>query len=169
MAAETGVTNTIDPCAGSYVIEKLTDEIESKAREYVAKIDAMGGMVRAIEAGYPQREIQQAAYEYQQSIERGERVVVGVNRYVEKTGSVPPLLRIDPEIEKGQVQRLAALRARRDSARVKAVLEAVEAAARSERNLLPAILDAVKAYSTVGEISDALRRVFGQYQESVVI
>jgi methylmalonyl-CoA mutase N-terminal domain/subunit len=169
LAAETGVTNTIDPCAGSYVIEKLTDEIESKAREYLAKIDAMGGMVRAIEAGYPQREIQQAAYEYQQSIERGERVVVGVNHYVEKTGSVPPLLRIDPEIEKGQVERLIALRARRDSARVQAALEAVEATARSERNLLPAILDAVKAYATVGEISDSLRRVFGQYQESVVI
>ena len=133
------------------------------------KIDAMGGMVRAIEAGYLQREIQQAAYEYQQAIERGDRVVVGVNQYVDQTRSSPPLLRIDPEIERTQVERLASLRARRDAARVQSTLQAVEGTARTDRNLLPAILDAVKAYATVGEISDALRRVFGEYQESVVI
>ena len=169
LAAETGVANTIDPLAGSYVIEKLTDEIETKAQEYLAKIDAMGGMVRAIESGYPQREIQQSAYEYQQSIERGDRIVIGVNRFVEETRAVPPLLRIDPEIERTQVERLVALRARRDAARVKATLDAVEQAARSNGNLMPAILDAVKSYATVGEISDALRRAFGEYQESVVI
>ncbi len=169
LAAESGVAQTIDPLAGSYVIEKLTDEIEAQAREYLRRIDAMGGMVRAIEAGYVQREIQQAAYEYQQAIERGERVVVGVNQYVDQTRSSPPLLRIDPEIERAQVERLAGLRARRDAARVQATLQAVEETARSDRNLLPAILDAVKAYATVGEISDALRRVFGEYQESVVI
>jgi methylmalonyl-CoA mutase, N-terminal domain len=169
LALESGVANTVDPLAGSYVIERLTDEIEAKAQEYLAKIDAMGGMVRAIESGYPQREIQQAAYEYQQSIERGDRVVVGVNRYVEETRAVPPLLRIDPEIERTQVARLVALRARRDAARVKAALDAVEQTAGTDRNLMPAIFDAVKAYATVGEISDALRRVFGEYQESVVI
>ncbi len=182
LAAESGVASTIDPLAGSYVIEKLTDEIEAQAREYLRRIDAMGGMVRAIEAGYVQREIQQAAYEYQQAIERGERVVVGVNQYVEETRasgpekpqgrtSGPALLpfRIDPEIERTQVERLASLRARRDAARAKATLHSVEETARSDRNMLPAILDAVKAYATVGEISDALRRVFGEYQESVVI
>jgi methylmalonyl-CoA mutase N-terminal domain/subunit len=169
LAAESGVANTIDPLAGSYVIEKLTDEIEAKAREYLGKIDAMGGMVRAIESGYPQREIQQAAYEYQQAIERGDRVVVGVNQYVDPSRSAPPLLRIDPEIERAQVDRLASLRARRDSPRVQATIQAVEETARTDRNLLPAILDAVKAYATVGEISDALRRVFGEYRESVVI
>jgi methylmalonyl-CoA mutase N-terminal domain/subunit len=169
LAAESGVANTIDPLAGSYVIEKLTDEIEAKAREYLGKIDAIGGMVRAIESGYPQREIQQAAYEYQQAIERGHRVVVGVNQYVDQTRSAPPLLRIDPEIERAQVERLASLRARRDAPRVQAALQAVEETARTDRNLLPVILDAVKAYATVGEISDALRRVFGEYQESVVI
>jgi methylmalonyl-CoA mutase N-terminal domain/subunit len=126
-------------------------------------------MVRAIESGYVQREIQQAAYEYQRAIEAGERVVVGVNQYVDETRASPPLLRIDPEIERAQVERLAKLRARRNTARVEAGLRAVEDTARTDRNLLPPILDAVKAYATVGEISDCLRRVFGEYQESVVI
>ena len=169
LATESGVANTIDPVGGSYVIEKLTDEIETKAHEYLEKIDAMGGMVRAIESGYPQREIQQSAYEYQKAIERGDRVVVGVNHYVDHTRSTPPLLRIDTEIEQNQVERLTRLRARRDAARVKSTLQAVEETARTDRNLLPAILDAVKAYATVGEISDTLRQVFGEYQESVVI
>ena len=169
LAAESGVTNTIDPLAGSYVIETFTSQIESRAQEYLRKIDAMGGMVRAIESGYVQREIQQAAYEYQKSIEAGDRVVVGVNRYVDQTRSSPPLLRIDPAIERAQVERLTALRARRDNARVKATLVAVEATARCDQNLLPAILEAVKAYASVGEISDTLRKVFGEYQESVVI
>jgi methylmalonyl-CoA mutase, N-terminal domain len=169
LAGESGVTNTIDPLAGSYLIENLTGRIETEAQEYLHKIDAMGGMLRAIEAGFIQREIQQSAYEYQQSIETGERVVVGMNEYVDETRSSPPLLRIDPEIERSQVKRLTALRARRDAARVQATLKTVEETARSDRNLMPAILDAVKAYATVGEISDALRGVFGEYRESVVI
>jgi len=169
LAAESGVTNTIDPLAGSYAIETLTTQIESRAQEYLRKIEAMGGMMRAIESGYVQREIQQAAYEYQKSIESGDRVVVGVNRYVDQTRSSPPLLRIDPAIERTQVERLASLRARRDASRVKTTLQTVEQTARTDRNLLPAILDAVKAYATVGEISDTLRKVFGEYQESVVI
>jgi methylmalonyl-CoA mutase, N-terminal domain len=166
---ESGVTNTVDPLAGSYAVEALTDEIERGAKDYLAKIDAMGGMLRAIETGYVQREIQQAAYEYQRQVETDERVVVGVNRYQAETGHKLSLLKIDPQIERGQVERLKNLRARRDAARAKAALGAVEAAARSDANLMPAILEAVKAYATVGEISDALRRVFGEYQESVVI
>jgi methylmalonyl-CoA mutase N-terminal domain/subunit len=169
LAAESGVANTVDPLGGSYVIEKLTDAIETQAGEYLRKIAALGGMVRAIESGYVQREIQQAAYEYQQAIEKGDRVVVGVNHYVDKTSGSPPLLRIDPEIERSQVERLAKLRARRNASRMESTLRGVEETARTGRNLLPAILDAVKAYATVGEISDALRRVFGEYQESVVI
>jgi methylmalonyl-CoA mutase N-terminal domain/subunit len=178
LAAESGVANTVDPLAGSYAVEKLTNEIEAKALEYLRKIDALGGMVRAIESGYVQREIQQAAYEYQRAVEVGERVVVGVNRYVDEAsaspctgqyGASPPLLRIDREIERAQVDRLAKLRARRNGTLVETALRAVEETARSDRNLLPAILDAVKACATVGEISDRLRRVFGEYRESAVI
>jgi methylmalonyl-CoA mutase N-terminal domain/subunit len=166
---ESGVTNTIDPLAGSYAIEKLTSQVEEGAKEYMRKIEAMGGTPRAIENGYVQREIQQAAYEYQKSIERGERVVVAVNRYQDERTTPLPILRIDPETERTQVERLGTLRARRDASRLQAALRQVEENARSEQNLMPAILEAVKAYATVGEISDALRKVFGEYQESVVI
>jgi methylmalonyl-CoA mutase N-terminal domain/subunit len=169
IAAESGTANTIDPLAGSYAIEKLTSQVEEAAKEYMRKIDAMGGALRAIENGYIQREIQQAAYDYQKSIESGERVVVGVNRYQDERGTPLPLLRIDPEVERAQVERLQKLRARRDAARLQAALRQVEETARSEQNLMPAILEAVKAYATVGEISDVMRRVFGEYQESVVI
>jgi len=169
LAHESGVTNTVDPLAGSYAIEGLTSEIERGAEEYLRKIDAMGGMRRAIETAYVQREIQQAAYQYQRAIESGQQVVVGVNRYQDESAASPPLLRIDPGVERAQVTRLQKLRTRRDSSRVAAALAQVEATARSEANLMPAILEAVKAYATVGEISDALRRVCGEYQESVVI
>ncbi len=172
LAHESGVTNTLDPVGGSYVIEKLTDEIEARAREYLEKIDALGGMLRAIETGYVQAEIQQAAYEYQQAVERGDRVVVGVNQFVaagEKPIPTLPTLRVDPEIEPAQVARLQALRARRDAATAQATLAEIEHRARGSENLLPAILAAVEAYATVGEISDALRRAFGEYTESVVI
>jgi methylmalonyl-CoA mutase N-terminal domain/subunit len=169
IAAESGVTNTVDPLAGSYAIEKLTSQIEECAREYLGKIDAMGGTLRAIANGYVQREIQQAAYEYQKSIERGERVVVGVNRFQAVRTAPLAILRIDPEVERAQVERLRKLRARRDPSRVQTTLRQVEQTACSDQNLMPAILEAVKAYATVGEISDALRKVFGEYQESVVI
>jgi methylmalonyl-CoA mutase N-terminal domain/subunit len=129
----------------------------------------LGGVLRAIETGYVQREIQQAAYEHQQAVESNEQVVVGVNRYREEEVASPPILRIDPEIERSQVESLRNLRARRDATRAGHALEQVEETARSERNLMPAILEAVKAYATVGEISNAMRRVFGEYQESVVI
>jgi methylmalonyl-CoA mutase, N-terminal domain len=169
IAQETGVTNTIDPVAGSYAIEKLTDEIESQARAYIAQIDAMGGMLKAIEAGFVQQEVQKAAYEYQQAVDTGAQVVVGVNKFEAEEERSIPILRIDPEIERTQVARLKALRARRDAAKAAAATAEIERRAGSGENLMPAILAAVEAYVTVGEISDALRRSFGEYQESVVI
>ena len=172
IAHETGVTATADPLGGSYAIEKLTNEIEEGARAYLAKIDAMGGTLRAIETGYVQQEIQRSAYEFQQAVDRGEQVVVGVNRFqseADKAERAIPTLRIDPEIERAQVARLQALRARRDSSRVQAALGEVERRARGSENLMPAILAAVESFATVGEISDALRRAFGEYRESVVI
>jgi len=169
IAHETGVVNTVDPVAGSYAIENLTDRIETGAREYIARIDAAGGMLRAIETGYVQGEVQKAAYEYQRAIERGEQIVVGVNKFQSDDARTIPTLQLDPEIERAQVARLHALRARRDSTRVNQELAEVESCARRGANLMPAICAAVEAYATIGEISDALRRVFGQYQESVVL
>ncbi|HKV49496.1 MAG TPA: methylmalonyl-CoA mutase family protein, partial [Candidatus Acidoferrales bacterium] len=169
IAYETGVTQTADPLGGSYAIEKLTNEIESGARAYIEKIDKMGGMLRAIESGYVQQEIQRSAYEYQQAVERGEQVVVGVNRFQAAHESPIPTLRIDPEIERSQVARTQAVRAKRDADRAKAALVEVERRARGTENLMPAILAAVEAFATVGEISDALRRAFGEYRERVVI
>ena len=169
LAHETGVTNTIDPVAGSYAIERLTNEIESRAKEYLEKIDAMGGMLRAIENGYVQGEIQKAAYDYQRTVESGEQIVVGVNAFQAKDEKPIPILQIDPNLEREQMERLRAVRARRDAARVAAALAELERRAVGTENLLPAILAAVESYATVGEISDALRRVFGEFQESVVI
>jgi len=169
LAHETGVANTVDPVAGSYAIENLTDRIEAGARDYISRIDANGGMLRAIETGYVQGEVQKAAYEYQRAIERGERIVVGVNKFQSDEGRSIPTLRLDPEVEREQVRRVQALRARRDAARTKQALAEVESRARSGANLMPAICAAVETFATVGEISDTLRRVFGEYQESVVL
>ena len=169
IAHETGVTNTIDPMGGSYAIERLTDQIEAGAKSYIEKIDALGGMLRAIESGFVQGEIQKAAYDYQRSVESKEQIVVGVNDFVAEQGRSIPLLRINEEIERSQVARLEALRAKRDSGQTKTTLAELTRRAKSTENLLPAILAAAEAYATVGEISDALRRVFGEYQESVVL
>ena len=169
IAAETGVTNTIDPVAGSYSIEHLTGEIERGAEEYIAKIDALGGMLRAIETGFVQAEIQKVAFEFQRAVEKKEQIVVGVNDFIADEARQIPTLRIDAEIERSQIARLKALRARRDSARVQSALAELARRAATSENLLPAILAAVECYSTVGEISDALRRLFGEYQESVVL
>ena len=169
IAYETGVANTPDPVGGSYAIEHLTDEMEARAREYIARIDALGGVLRGIETGYVQGEIQKAAYDYQRAIERREQIVVGVNQYVAPMESPIPTMRVDPEVERAQVERVRALRARRDSVRSGAAVAEVERRARSDENLMPAIVEAVEAYATVGEISDALRRVFGEYTESVVL
>jgi methylmalonyl-CoA mutase, N-terminal domain len=169
LASETGVTNTVDPVAGSYAIESLTNEIESLAATYLAKIDKMGGMLRAIEAGFVQGEIQKAAYDFQRAVEKKEQIVVGVNDFVAEEPRTIPTLKIDADIERSQIARLNALRAKRDSALAKSALAELQRRAATSENLLPAILAAVEAYATVGEISDALRRVFGEYQESVVI
>jgi methylmalonyl-CoA mutase N-terminal domain/subunit len=169
IAEESGVANTIDPVAGSYAIEKLTDDIEAGAQDYISKIDAMGGILRAIESGYVQQEIQRSAYDYQRAVETGEQVVVGVNRFQGDQDSSIPTMRIDAEIEPAQLARLRALRQLRDGAKAKAAIDEVERRAHGSENLMPAILTAVEAYATVGEISDALRRAFGEYQESVVI
>ena len=173
IAHETGVTNTIDPVAGSYAIEHLTDEIEKGATEYIAKIDSMGGplggMLRAIESGFVQGEIQKAAYDFQRAIESKDQVIVGVNEFIAEEDRTIPTLRIEPEIERSQIARLNALRAKRDSAKTQSVLAELQRRAATTENLLPAILNAAESYATVGEISDALRRVFGEYQESVVI
>src|SRR5881628_3451829 len=169
MAHETGVANTIDPVAGSYAIESLTSKIESGATEYLSKIDALGGMLQAIESGYVQTEIQKAAFDYQRAVETREQIVVGVNEFQAEEERQIPTLRIDPALEREQVARLQALRAKRDSARAQSALAELQRRAATSENLLPALLAAVEAYATVGEISDALRRVFGEYQESVVI
>ena len=169
LANETGVANTVDPIAGSYAIEHLTNEIESLASIYLSKIDKMGGMLRAIEAGFVQGETQKAAYEFQRAVERKEQIVVGVNDFVAEEPRIIPTLRIDTEIERAQITRLNALRAKRDSACAKSALAELQRRAATTENLLPAILAAVEAYATIGEISDALRRVFGEYRESVVI
>jgi methylmalonyl-CoA mutase, N-terminal domain len=166
---ESGVPQTVDPLAGSYYVESLTNEIEKRAAEYLGKIEVLGGMLRAIERGFVQQEIQNAAYDYQQAVDRGEEVVVGVNRFEQEEEKPIPIQRIDEALEPKQVQRLRALRARRDRGTWEASLRAVEDAARSGENLMPRILAAVEAYATVGEISDTMRRVFGEYHEAVVL
>jgi methylmalonyl-CoA mutase N-terminal domain/subunit len=169
LAHETGVTNTIDPAAGSFAIEHLTNEIEQGAVDYISKIDAMGGMLRGIECGFVQGEIQKAAYDFQRAVESKDQIIVGVNDFVAEQERAIPTLRIEPEIERSQIARLNALRAKRDSTRTKSALAELQRRATSTENLLPAMLTAVEALATVGEVSDALRRVFGEYQESVVI
>ncbi len=169
IAYESGVTSTADPAGGAYAIETLTDEIESRALAYLDRIDALGGMVRAIEQGFVQKEIQNAAYQYQKEVEAGERVVVGVNRYTQAGPTPIPVFRVDPELERGQVERVRDLRARRDQNRAARALDQVERTARSTDNLLPVILEAVESYATVGEISDRLRIAFGEYRETVFL
>jgi methylmalonyl-CoA mutase, N-terminal domain len=169
VAFESGAPNTIDPFAGSYFIESLTDEIERRAAEYLAKIDALGGMLKAIERGFVQQEIQNAAYEYQKAVETGEAIVVGVNRFAQESERQVSIQRIDESLERNQVERVRALRAKRDASNWKQAIEAIRDAAGSHQNVMPKILTAVEAYATVGEISDAMRGVFGEYQETVVI
>jgi methylmalonyl-CoA mutase N-terminal domain/subunit len=169
LAYESGVAQTVDPVAGSWCIEALTDRVEREAQEYLAKIDDLGGMLRAIERGYIQQEIQNAAYEEQKAVESGDSVVVGVNRFSQDEETAVPLQEIDESLERKQIDRLRALRQRRDSARWQAGLRQVEDTARGGENLMPAILEAVESYATVGEISGALRGVFGEYREAIVV
>jgi methylmalonyl-CoA mutase, N-terminal domain len=169
IAYESGVPQTVDPLAGSYYIESLTNEIEKRAAEYLGKIEVMGGMLKAIERGFVQQEIQNAAYEFQQAVDQHEAVVVGVNRFQVEEEKPIPTQKIDPALEPKQIERVRTLRARRDAGVWKDALAKVEAAANTGENLMPKILAAVEAYATVGEISDAMRRVFGEYKEAVVI
>ena len=169
IAYESGAPNTIDPLAGSYFIERLTNEIEARAIQYVEKIEALGGMVRALERGYVQQEIQSAAYDYQRRVDQGDAIVVGVNQFAMEAEKPIPIQRIDETLEARQVERLNALRARRNRQNWQAALDQIDAAARSEQNLMPLILQAVEAFATVGDISDRLRVVFGEYRETVVV
>jgi methylmalonyl-CoA mutase N-terminal domain/subunit len=166
IANETGVTSVADPFGGSEYIENLTDTIEQGARDYIGRIDAMGGTLAAIESGYIQGEIQNAAYAFQTAVERDEQIVVGVNRFKQADEHPPMTFRMDPAIESSQVERLRAMRASRSQAMTTDTLDALERAARSSDNLMPKILEACEAHATVGEISDRLRRVFGEYRES---
>jgi methylmalonyl-CoA mutase N-terminal domain/subunit len=168
IAHESGVADVVDPLAGSYAVESLTNAIERGARDYLARIDDLGGMVAAIERTFPQREIERRAYEYQRSIEAGQRTVVGVNDFVVPEVERPALLRVDPAIEREQAERLRALRGRRDADQARSALAALEQAARGTENLMPPILAAVKAFCTVGEVADSLRGVFGEHRASTV-
>jgi methylmalonyl-CoA mutase, N-terminal domain len=169
IAFESGVPQTIDPLAGSYYLETLTNQVEKRAHEYLEKIDALGGMLKAIERGYVQREIQNAAYEYQQRVDHQDAVVVGVNRFQVEDEEPIPIFRVDASLERKQVERLRALRARRDRRVWQEAITKVQEAARSGANVMPHILGAVEAFATVGEICDAMRKVFGEYKEAVVI
>ncbi|MBK6428454.1 MAG: methylmalonyl-CoA mutase family protein [Blastocatellia bacterium] len=169
IAHETGVTNTVDPLAGSYFIEKLTSEMEAGALEYIRKIDEMGGMVEAIDLGFPQKEIHESAYEFQRAMERGEKLVVGVNAYTDVSDEnvQPPMLVIDHTTAEFQSRRLADLRATRDQDRVTQALDLLENGAAEGRNTMPLLIDCVRSYCTLGEMCDALKEVYGEYQEPV--
>jgi methylmalonyl-CoA mutase N-terminal domain/subunit len=169
IAHESGVANTIDPLGGSYFVESLTDEMERQAYAYFAKIDELGGMVEAVKRGFPQREIADAAFRYQEEVERGERVVVGVNAFEQDDGAGIETLRVDPALEQKQIDRLQGHRARRDSAAVESALGALRQGAASDgQNLMPGLLDCARAGASEGEIVEALQTVFGTYTESPV-
>ena len=168
IAYESGVADTIDPLAGSYYIENLTNEIEKRAFEYIEKIDKMGGMLKAIESGYVQREIAESAYNYQKAVESGEQIIVGVNKFViEEDKKDLEILKINEEVEKRQVEKLKKMKEKRDNTAVKDKLKALKKAAQGTDNLMPYILDCVRVYCTLGEMADTLREVFGEYQDTV--
>jgi methylmalonyl-CoA mutase N-terminal domain/subunit len=165
LAEESGVANTIDPFGGAYYVEWLTDELEREAAGYIDRIEGMGGMLRAIEAGFVQREIQEAAYRAQKALESKDAIVVGVNEFTQGNATEGlDILKVDPEVERRQVARLQALRARRDAGAVERALDELRRAASGSGNLMPPILAAVKAYATVGEVCGALRAEWGEYQ-----
>jgi methylmalonyl-CoA mutase N-terminal domain/subunit len=165
IAHESGADRVVDPLGGSWYVEWLTDEMERRALEHIRRIDAMGGMIRAVEEGYPQREIAESAYRWQRDVESGERVIVGVNAFRVEGEEPISILKIDETVARAQVERLRAVKASRGGERVKAALEAVERACREGTNVMPPILEAVKAYATLGEISDVFRKAFGAYRE----
>jgi methylmalonyl-CoA mutase N-terminal domain/subunit len=165
LAYETGVAAVADPLGGSYFVERMTLDMEDQARDYIRRIDEMGGMIAAIERGFPQSEIANASYEYQRAVEAEEKIIVGVNRF--QSGDQPiELLQVDDSAQRSQTSKLAALRERRDPGRVDAALGALRRSAAGSENTMPCILDAVRAYATLGEICEALRGVFGSYTET---
>jgi methylmalonyl-CoA mutase N-terminal domain/subunit len=168
LAHESGAPNTVDPLAGSYFIEDLTQTIQQHAEDYIKKIDSMGGVLKAIEKGFVQREIQESSYRYQKEVESKERIVVGVNDYVMEESLTMDLLKVDPEVEKKQKERLTEIKATRDTATVENALNALQEGAESHQNLLPLIVDAVRCYATIGEICNVLREVFGEYKAPVI-
>ena len=168
IAEETGVALTIDPLGGSYYLESLTDQMEAAAREYIERIDALGGMIRAIDTGYPQKEIADAAYRYQLMDDRGEKVVVGVNKHVMLEERPTHFLKIDESVEHEQTERVTRFKAARDMSRVERRLKQLAEACRNGRNLMPVLVDAVKDYASLGEISDVYRQVFGLYREPII-
>ena len=169
IAEESGVADTVDPLGGSYYLENLTSRIEEGAWKYIQKIDELGGALEAIRKGYIQSEISRAAYNYQKAVDSGDQIVVGVNKYSVKEEQPPILLEMEAEVEKKQVERLKKLKVERDNSKVKQILETVRQTAKTEENLMPVLVEAVKAYATVGEISDSLRNVFGEYKEQGVL
>ncbi len=169
LAYETGISDTIDPWAGSYAIERLTDEIEARALAYIEKIDGMGGAVHAIEEGFQQKEIQESAYLYQKAIENRNLIIVGVNKFEQQEAPVEDILRVDPQLELDQRRRVERLKQNRDNLQVQQARKTLKQAAQGSENLMPHILNAVKCYTTLGEISETLREVFGQYQEKIVL
>jgi len=170
VAYESGVTNSIDPLAGSYLVEDLTDKIESEVWKYIDKIEELGGMVRAIENGFVQKEIQDAAYKYQREVESGERVIIGVNKFTVKQETPKEILKVDPELRNIQIRKIGEARKTRNSEAVKTRLNQLRNGAKHpEVNLIPLILDAVREYATLGEICNVLREEFGEYQESIVL
>lgn len=166
IAHETGITNTIDPLGGSYFVEELTDEMERQAYEYFKKIDELGGMVEAVKQGYPQREIAEASFEFQQRVDRGEQTVVGVNDFIDQDDDQTPILKVDPELESRQIEKLKGVKADRDQQQVEAKLAALREAAGSEQNLMPLMIDAARAHVSEGEIIETLQSVFGTHKES---
>ena len=169
LAYESGAAQTVDPFAGSYVIETLTDEIERKATQYIEKIGVLGGMIKAIEQGFVQQEIQNAAYDVQQKIDRAEMIVVGVNRFAAQQEKPVPIQRIDEMLERKQVERVRALRARRDASRWQSAINRLKESASSGANLVPVVVEAVEQSCTVGEIANSLREIFGEHRETVVL
>jgi methylmalonyl-CoA mutase N-terminal domain/subunit len=169
IAHESGVADVVDPIGGSYAIERLTTQLEAEAQAYIQTIEAMGGMLRAIEQGYVQQEIQRSAYQYQRSVEQHQAVVVGVNAYVMPEERSVELMPIDQRATEAQLEKLSGLKRRRDQVQVTAALDRLREAARGTTNLMPLILEAVECGTTIGEMSDALREVFGEYREKATI
>jgi methylmalonyl-CoA mutase N-terminal domain/subunit len=166
---ESGAADVVDPLGGSYYVERLTDQLQEEARQYLDQIESLGGMLRAIEIGYIQKEIQEAAYREQEQVERNKKIVVGLNEYVMEDEVKMPIFRVDPRIEEERRTHLQELRQRRDNRAVERTLAELDAAARGDANLLPPILAAVKAYATIGEICNVLRTVFGEHREVVTV